>query len=131
MENKSAGLTIFGLNRTEISQVLAAWGGWLLDGYVSIAYLVALADTGMSTAFFPASLHYLGFLLTIIPVTFSAIARSFGSTVLGNFLGDRIGRKTLLTVSIIGFTIFSAAIGIIPPYSQIGIFSPILLYIVL
>ncbi|MEM0155272.1 MAG: MFS transporter, partial [Thermoplasmataceae archaeon] len=42
-----------------------------------------------------------------------------------------IGRKTLLTVSIIGFTIFSAAIGIIPPYSQIGIFSPILLYIVL
>lgn len=129
MENRSAGMTIFGLKRSEISQVIAAWGGWLIDGYTSIAYLLVATD--LSNIFFPSSLGYLGLILTLVPVSFGAIARSVGSVILGNFLGDRIGRKTLLTVSIIGFTLFSASKGLLPTYSQIGIAAPILLYVIL
>ena len=65
------------------------------------------------------------------PVTFGAAARSVGSVILGNFIGDRKGRKNLLSISIIGFSVLAAAIGLLPTYSQAGIASPILLYALL
>ncbi len=129
MESEKSRIAMMGLTFRELSQVLAAWGGWLIDGYTSIAYLLVAVD--MSKIFFPASLGYAALILTLLPVTFGAVARSVGSLVLGNFLGDRIGRKTLLTMSIIGFTLFSASKGLIPSYSQIGIFAPVLLYVIL
>lgn len=129
MENERSRIALMGLTFREMSQVLAAWGGWLIDGYTSIAYLLVAVD--MSKIFFPTNLGYLSLILTLLPVTFGAVARSVGSLVLGNFLGDRIGRKTLLTISILGFTLFSASKGLIPSYSEIGIFAPVLLYVIL
>ena len=129
MESERSRIALMGLTFREMSQVLAAWGGWLIDGYTSIAYLLVAVD--MSKIFFPANLGYLALILTLLPVTFGALARSVGSLVLGNFLGDRIGRKTLLTISILGFTLFSASKGLIPSYSEIGIVAPVLLYVIL
>ena len=37
-ENKFIGFT-----RNELLQVSAAWGGWILDGYTSIAYLLVFS----------------------------------------------------------------------------------------
>jgi MFS family permease len=118
-----------GFNRNELLQISAAWGGWILDGYTSIAYLLVFSY--MSVLMFPKYLGYLALILTLLPVTFGAVARSFGSVLLGNFIGDRKGRKNLLSISIIGFSVLSAAIGLLPTYSQAGIASPILLYVLL
>lgn len=108
-------------------QILAAWGGWLLDGYSSIAYLVVIFI--LAASLFPSSLGAWALILTVGGTSFGAAARVVGSTVLGNYIGDKIGRKALLTWSIVGFSVFTASIGLVPSYESIGLFSPVLVYI--
>ncbi len=124
MKNNISGYKI-----SELSQLFAAWGGWLLDGYTTIAYL--LVSIYISKIVFPLYLGYLSLVLTLLPVTFNAISRSFGSFILGNYIGDRSGRKKLLSISILGFSILSASEGLIPSYKESGILSPVILYIIL
>jgi len=64
--------------------------------------------------------------LTTLAVAF--IARPLGAAVFGHF-GDRIGRKSMLvlTMSIMGAASF--AIGLLPTYQTIGILAPILLIV--
>lgn len=63
-------------------------------------------------------------------MTFAAgfIARPVGSVIFGHY-GDRIGRKTMLvlTLFIMGFGTF--LIGLLPTYNQIGYWAPVLLLV--
>ena len=68
-------------------QILAAWGGWLLDGYSSIAYLVVIFI--LAASLFPTSLGAWALILTVGGTSFGAAARVVGSTVLGNYIGER------------------------------------------
>lgn len=52
--------------------------------------------------------------------------RPLGAIFLGRF-GDRVGRRALLILSIAILGLSSCAIGLLPTYSQIGIWAPILL----
>jgi len=117
---------VYGLNRNQWVQIISSWSGWLMDGYVTIAY--ALVVVTMQPIFFPGNVGLIGGFLGL---AFGAIARSVGSLFLGNFLGDRIGRKRMLTLTILLFSIFSALIGVLPTYSSVGIAAPILLYVLL
>jgi MFS transporter, MHS family, proline/betaine transporter len=54
------------------------------------------------------------------------LARPIGSIVLGR-VGDRIGRRALLTLSICLMGGSTLAIGLLPSYTQIGIAAPLLL----
>jgi len=60
--------------------------------------------------------------------TFSAgfIARPLGGIVMGHF-GDRVGRKTMLIISLLTMGIATALIGVLPAYGSIGIAAPLLL----
>ncbi|AAT42816.1 MFS transporter [Picrophilus oshimae] len=109
-------------------QVMAAWGGWLLDGYTSISYLLVFSY--MAPVFLPGYLGSLRFIIVLIPVSFGGFARSIGSVIFGR-LGDKRGRHFLLTFSILGFSISSASIGLIPGYKTIGIAAPAMLYILI
>ncbi len=122
-------MAVYGLNRTQWVQVFSAWGGWLIDGYTTIAY--ALLIPIISEVFFPASLGPLRLLGAFMGFATGAVARSFGSLILGNFLGDRLGRKKMLTLTIMVFTGFSASKGLIPGYGIIGVAAPVLLFIFL
>jgi MFS transporter, MHS family, shikimate and dehydroshikimate transport protein len=55
-------------------------------------------------------------------------ARPLGGLVFGHF-GDRIGRKSMLLLSLLLMGIPTVLIGLLPTYSQIGIFAAVLLVI--
>ncbi len=110
-------------------QVISAYAGWLMDGYTTIAY--ALVAVYISSIFFPSSIGILGLIAVFGGFAVEALARPVGSIILGNFLGDKLGRKTMLTMTILGFSILAASKGLLPTYSQVGIVAPILLYIIL
>jgi MHS family proline/betaine transporter-like MFS transporter len=65
-------------------------------------------------------------LLTNIGFLVSFVARPFGSVICG-YLGDRIGRRTLLATLLILISGATACIGLIPSHEVIGIAAPILL----
>ena len=85
-------MKVYGLSGGQWHQVIAAWSGWLMDGYVSISYVLLVPI--ISVILFPAGFG--GFIATILAFVVGAIARSVGSVYLGAALGDRIGRKRLL-----------------------------------
>ncbi|MEM0121119.1 MAG: MFS transporter [Thermoprotei archaeon] len=122
-------MTVYGLSRAQWSQIFAAWGGWLMDGYTSIAY--ALVGLAIAPIFFPASLQLGGIVATFAGFAVGALARSVGSLTLGNFLGDKVGRKSMLVLTVLFFSVFSALKALLPGYNQVGIISPILLYALL
>jgi MFS transporter, MHS family, shikimate and dehydroshikimate transport protein len=54
------------------------------------------------------------------------VARPLGGAIFGHF-GDRIGRKTMLSVTILIIGLGTFLIGCLPTYGQIGIAAPLLL----
>ncbi|HEX6356402.1 MFS transporter [Actinophytocola sp.] len=67
-----------------------------------------------------------GLFLTNVGFLVSFIARPFGSVICG-YLGDRLGRKTLLATLLVLISGATAAIGLIPSHAAIGVAAPILL----
>lgn len=120
-------MKVYGLSGSQWLQVVAAYSGWLMDGYISISYLF-VAET-ISKILFPAT--YVGFIATMGGFVIGAVARFAGSLYLGDVLGDRIGRRKLLIVSVVGFSVFSASIGLLPTYSSAGLIVPVALYILM
>ena len=55
--------------------------------------------------------------------------RPIGGAVLGH-LGDRIGRQTVLILSVVLMGLATTAVGLLPTYGEIGIWAPILLLLV-
>ena len=121
-------MKFYGLDGQQWTNVIAAWSGWLMDGYVSIAYL--LMASYLAKVFFPSS--FAGSLIAVVlGLAVGSIARSIGSLVFGNFLGDKIGRRNMLMVTVVGFSVFSFAIGFLPTYSTAGYMALGLLYALL
>ena len=111
-------------------QVLSAFSGWLMDGYVSIGYVIVAPI--LASIFFPSTFsHTYALLLIFLGLVVGAIARFIGSIILGNFLGDKLGRRKMLVYSIMGFSVSSFFIGFLPVYSQVSYLAPVLLYFIL
>ncbi len=113
------------LSRTQIGQIMSAFSGWLMDGYTSIAYLVVAIT--FSNVFFPAKFSQ-ALLLIFLGLVVGSVARLIGSLILGNFLGDRLGRKKMLIYSIMGFSFSSFLIAFIPTYKTVGYLATVILY---
>lgn len=84
--------------------------------------------TDIGRQFFPESSPTAGQLLSLAVFAIGFAARPFGSIVLG-MVGDRIGRRALLTLSIGLMGGATLAIGLLPTFEQIGIAAPILLVV--
>src|SRR6266568_1813649 len=76
--------------------------------------------------FFPASDPKAAGLQSLATFALAFFARPVGSAVFGHF-GDRIGRKTTLVAALLTMGISTVLIGMLPPYSVIGIVAPALL----
>lgn len=96
------------------------WYDFAVYGYVAVSIGKAFFPGGSPTASFLASLAVFG-------VAF--FFRPFGGALFGA-IGDRVGRRTSLALSIIVMSVATTVLAILPAYSSIGLFAPVLLVIV-
>ncbi len=69
-----------------------------------------------------------GTLYAFMTYALGFIARPLGGIVFGHF-GDKVGRKTMLVVSLLMMGIGTFAIGLLPTYAAIGVAAPVLLVV--
>lgn len=76
--------------------------------------------------FFPDLDGALGTILSFLTFASAYLARMVGAILFGHF-GDRVGRKSMLLISLIGMGIATFGIGLVPDYNTIGVAAPLLL----
>jgi len=76
--------------------------------------------------FFPSFSALAGTLLALSTYTAGFVARPLGGVVMGHF-GDRIGRKSMLVLSLVLMGAATALIGALPTYADVGVWAPVLL----
>ncbi|WP_053913202.1 MFS transporter [Streptomyces sp. SCSIO 75703] len=107
--------------------VFASWIGTTVEYYDFAIYGLA-ASLIFAPLFFPSTDPTVGTLLSLSSFAVGYLTRPLGALVFGHF-GDRIGRKTVLVVTLVLMGVATFAIGLLPTYSQIGIAAPVLLII--
>ncbi|RHW38391.1 MFS transporter [Lysinibacillus yapensis] len=92
-------------------------------------YLYGTA-TGLvfSSLFFPSADPAISIILAFATFGAGYAARPIGSLLFGH-MGDRIGRKASLMLTLIGMGGSSFLMGLLPTYQQIGIMAPVLLVV--
>src|SRR4051812_16777242 len=78
--------------------------------------------------FFPTFSELAGTLAAFASFAVGFVARPVGGLLFGHF-GDRIGRKTTLVVTLTMMGLATFAMGLMPPYSVIGVWAPILMVV--
>jgi MHS family proline/betaine transporter-like MFS transporter len=78
----------------------------------------------ISRLFFPSDNHYVSLLATFGVFAAGFLMRPIGAVLFG-YIGDKYGRRTALSLSIILMAVPTACIGFLPTYESIGIFAPI------
>jgi MFS transporter, MHS family, proline/betaine transporter len=110
--------------QSALRTALAGLIGNVLEWFDFAVYGYFAGDIGRQ--FFPQSSHTAQQLLAFAVFALGFGARPFGSLVLGP-VGDRIGRRALLTLSILMMGAATLLLGLLPTYDQIGVAAPILL----
>jgi MFS transporter, MHS family, shikimate and dehydroshikimate transport protein len=104
---------------------LASLIGTTIEWYDFFLYGTAAALV-FNRLFFPNSDPLMGTLLAFGTYAVGFIARPIGGIVIGHY-GDKIGRKSMLVLTLVIMGIATFFIGLLPTYEQIGIWAPIAL----
>ncbi|MBV8407728.1 MAG: MHS family MFS transporter [Alphaproteobacteria bacterium] len=99
--------------------------GTIIEWYDFLIYGTAAALV-FNRLFFPTIDPLTGTLAALATYAVGFAARPVGGALFGYF-GDRIGRKSMLMVTMFVMGLGTFLIGLLPTYSQIGILAPILL----
>ena len=99
--------------------------GTTIEWYDFFIYGTAAAIV-FGPQFFPQVSELAGRLASFATFAIGFIARPLGGVVMGHF-GDRLGRKSMLVWSLTLMGLATVAIGLLPTYSQIGLWAPALL----
>jgi len=104
--------------------ITASAAGTIIEWYDF--YLYGVLAAFFSTQFFPKGNDTAALLASLATFGAGFAVRPFGAAFFGR-IGDLTGRKFtfLLTITIMGIS--TALVGILPTYTQIGIFAPIIL----
>ena len=90
--------------------------------------LFAVFAVQIGQAFFPEQNSINQILLTLALFGAGFLARPLGSAFFGH-IGDKLGRKKSLVITIAGMSFATFGIGFMPSYATIGIIAPICLLI--
>lgn len=101
--------------------------GWSLDGYDIVLMLLVIPS--ISQLFFPSQDPVFSILATFASYTVTLIMRPLGSVIFGIY-GDKFGRKKSMIITILGFSIATFAVGLLPTYAAVGVLAPILLIMI-
>jgi metabolite-proton symporter len=105
----------------------ASFIGTTIEWYDFFLYGTAAALV-FGDLFFPDAEPLVGTLLAFSTYAVGFAARPIGGIVFGHY-GDRIGRKSMLVLSLLIMGIATFLIGVLPTFASIGIMAPLLLVI--
>ncbi len=103
---------------------LSAISGNVLEYYDFTVY--AVFSLAIGQAFFPSGSQVIQTLSSLSVFAVGFIMRPIGGIIFG-FIADKYGRRVSLIISMLGMTMTTFTIGLIPGYSDIGYGAPILL----
>jgi MHS family shikimate/dehydroshikimate transporter-like MFS transporter len=113
---------------SSITQVaLASFIGTAIEWYDFFIYGTAAALL-FNKLFFPAFDSKVGTLLAFATYAVGFVARPLGGIVFGHY-GDKVGRKTMLSLSLLIMGVATCLIGVLPTYDSLGIGAAILLVV--
>jgi MHS family shikimate/dehydroshikimate transporter-like MFS transporter len=122
----TATAPIVGLERTKINSIVfASCLGTIIEWYDFLIYATAAALI-FNKAFFPTFDPLAGTLAALGSYAVGFLARPLGGALFGHF-GDRLGRKSMLVLTLFIMGLSTFCIGLLPTYASIGVFAPILL----
>jgi MFS family permease len=104
---------------------IAAFFGSALE-YYDFAIYGSAAALIFARLFFPAENAAVGLVASFATFGLAYVARPIGAVVLAH-LGDKMGRKPVLIITIVGMGFATFIVGLLPTYDQIGVAAPILL----
>ena len=105
--------------------VYASLIGATVEWYDFFLYGV-VAGIVFNKLYFPAGDPVVGTLLAYTTFAVGFVTRPLGGVIFGHF-GDRIGRKSMLILTLMIMGVATVLIGLVPTYAQIGVWAPILL----
>ncbi|WP_050476078.1 MFS transporter [Herbaspirillum rhizosphaerae] len=107
------------------SVVFASSIGTIIEWYDFLIYGMAAALV-FNKLFFPNIDPLLGTLAALGSYAVGFLARPLGGAIFGHY-GDRLGRKSILMLTLVLMGLGTFLIGVLPTYSQIGIWAPVML----
>jgi MFS transporter, MHS family, shikimate and dehydroshikimate transport protein len=131
-QQREASMTIMatapiaGTERARINSIVfASCLGTIIEWYDFLIYATAAALV-FNRAFFPIFDPLAGTLAALGSYAVGFLARPLGGALFGHF-GDRLGRKSMLVLTLFIMGVSTFCIGLLPTYSSIGVLAPILL----
>ncbi|MDO5727515.1 MAG: MFS transporter [Bowdeniella nasicola] len=101
--------------------------GTAIEWYDYGIYIFAAAVV-FPQVFFPELSPHMGVLLSYITLAIAGITRPVGAVLFGH-IGDRVGRKRALIISLVTMTIATVSIGLLPGYATAGAIAIVLLFV--
>lgn len=111
-------------SRAVVRVILAGGVGSAMEWFDFGVYAY-LAPT-LGKVFFPASDPVAALLSSFAVFSVGYFMRPVGGVLLGR-VGDRLGRRAMLMLSVVSIGVASALIGVLPTYAQVGLWAPIAL----
>ena len=105
--------------------VYASVIGSTIEWYDFFLYGI-VAGIVFNSLYFPSDDPVISILLAYTTFAVGFIARPLGGVIFGHF-GDKIGRKSMLVLTLLIMGVATVLIGLLPTYEQIGVAAPILL----
>ena len=105
--------------------VIASLLGATIEWYDFFLYGV-VAGIVFNKLYFPTADPFMGTILAYSTFAIGYLARPLGGFIFGHF-GDKMGRKSMLVLTMLIMGLATIGIGLVPTYAQIGIAAPIIL----
>lgn len=101
--------------------------GTAIEWYDYGIYIFAAAVV-FPKVFFPELTPEMGVLVSYLTLAIAGITRPIGAVMFGH-IGDRLGRKRALIISLVMMTIATTCIGLLPHYAKAGAWAIVLLFV--
>jgi MHS family shikimate/dehydroshikimate transporter-like MFS transporter len=126
MSMATAAPDVGALERSKLNSIVfASCVGTIIEWYDFLIYATAAALV-FNKAFFPTFDPLAGTLAALGSYAVGFLARPLGGALFGHF-GDRLGRKSMLVLTLFIMGVSTFLIGLLPTYASIGVLAPILL----